>query len=139
VPAQVGVVATGRKSPAHDFSVAINIVRFYELQSWIRWNCGVQIDDRAMVPNDSAANGAIAGERLPNDVSTGVDRVRDAEAVALKVPRSLICPFLQRVAWKDWPPSAKDPPTASPASLSQIACEKLPSGPSSVPRSVKEP
>ena len=63
----------------------VDIVRFYELQSWIRWNCGVQIDDRAMLPNDSTTDeGKIARERLPDDLSTGVDGVRDAEAVALQ-------------------------------------------------------
>ena len=102
----------------------VDIVRFYELQSWIRWNCGVQIDDRAMLPNDSTTDeGKIARERLPDDLSTGVDGVRDAEAVAL---RSLISPFFQRVAWKDASSFVFAPPTASPPLLSQMATEKPP-------------
>src|SRR5262249_7014591 len=40
--------------------------------------------------------------------------------------RSVIWPFLHRVAWNSSFPTVKAPPTASPASLSQIACEKLP-------------
>ena len=85
MPAQVGVVATGRLSPTHDFSVAVDVVRFYEPQCRIRWNCSIQIDNRVMVPNNRTADeGKITRERLPDDLFIGVDRVRNAEAVALQ-------------------------------------------------------
>ena len=84
MPTQVGVVATGRQPAAHNFSSVVDVVSFDQLQRWIWRDGSVQVDDRVIDPNDSAADGAIAGERLPDDLSIGVDCVRDAEAVAFK-------------------------------------------------------
>src|SRR5215470_461083 len=51
-------------------------------------------------------------------------------------PRSVILPFLHRVARNRSSPEVKAPPTTSPASLSQIGNEKLPP---KVPKSVRAP
>src|SRR5712692_8106177 len=53
-----------------------------------------------------------------------------------KVPRSVICPFLQSVAWDDSSSGVFAAPTASPRLLSQYAIEELPP---SVPKSVRVP
>ena len=81
--AEARICTTGGKAAADNFSAIVDVVGLHELQSCVWRNGSVQIDDRAVDPNDRAA-GAIAGEGLPNDLTTGVNRIRSTNSIILK-------------------------------------------------------
>jgi len=84
MPAQVRIIATGGNAAADNFSAIVDVVDLHELQSCVWRNGGVQIDDRAVDPDDRVTGAEIAGEGLPNDLTAGVDGICLAEAVAIQ-------------------------------------------------------
>ncbi len=69
----VFIVATRRQSVARKLSFIVDIDRFR--------NRYVQVDNGSFVPHDRSFSAAIAGKRFAHDLTFGVDRICNAEAI----------------------------------------------------------
>ena len=78
------ICTTGEKAAADNFSAIVDVVRFHQFQSCSWRNRRVQVENCAINPDHCATHGAIAGERLSNDLSTGVDGIRETVTIAVK-------------------------------------------------------
>ena len=82
--AEARICTTGGKAAADNFSAIVDVVRFHQFQSCSWRNRRVQVENCAINPDHCATHGAIAGERLSNDLSTGVDGIRETVTIAVK-------------------------------------------------------
>jgi len=76
VRTQVGILATVWQVHARNLPSIVDI----------EWFCAryVQVDDQPLVPQYGSYSAEVAGERLPNDLTLGVDRPRLTKAVTVQ-------------------------------------------------------